>query len=78
MPIAVVVVRSWSSETSVCMPCFQLDHKPAGFRVKLSSARAYYNHAGVYMYVCSNTIVTVISLMHMGVMMSLHYDIITL
>ena len=33
IPIAVVVVRSLPSETSVCMPCFQLCHKPTGFLV---------------------------------------------
>ena len=33
MPIAIVVVRDWSSETSVCMTCSQLCHKPTGFLV---------------------------------------------
>ena len=33
MLIGVVVVRSLSSETSVCVPCFQLCQKPTGFLV---------------------------------------------
>ena len=33
MPIAMVVVRSLSSETSLCMRCFQLCHKPTDFLV---------------------------------------------